>query len=157
MENAWSEHLSANCLGSFRTVCASGGSPSTFRASLETQGFRAYVLDSAGVDNKLALLAALAECFGINDYADSALSSWDAASDVIWQALMERSDQRVAILWHHADVMIANQLQLFLHGLEILYALGDTLERQEVTTDTHPVLLRIVIESKSSTTDTTRS
>lgn len=145
MENTWSEHLSGNGLGSFRAVCVSVASLPTVRANLEAQGFRASVLDSTGVDNKAALLAALADCFGATDYANNGLSSWDAASDLIWQELMDRPDKRVALMWNHADVMIANHLQLFLDGLEMLYALGDTLERQETTADTHPVLLRIVV------------
>jgi hypothetical protein len=145
MENTWSEHLSATGLGSFRTVCVSAASLPTVRADLETQGFMTYVLDSVGVDNKAALLAALADCFAITEYANHGLSSWDAASDVIWQVLMERPDKHIALMWNHADMMIANHLQLFLDGLEMLYALGSTLERQEATADTHPVLLRIVV------------
>lgn len=145
MENFWSEHLSSHDLGSFRTVCVSADSEPTVRAHLETQGFRTYSLDPSEIVSKSSLLASLADCIGITDRASNGWSSWDATTDFIWQVLMERPDNRVAILCNHANVMTANQLQLFLDGLEMLYALADTLERQETTADTHPVLLRIVI------------
>jgi len=145
MVNSWSEHLSPDSLGSFRAVCVSSASLRSVSDNLEVQGFRAYAIDSTGVDNKTSLLAALADCFGLMDHFTKGSSSWDAASDLIWQALIERREKRVALLWEHADAMIASETQLFLDALEMLYALGDTLERHEASADYYPVLLRIVL------------
>jgi hypothetical protein len=143
MNNVWSEHLSAQCIGSFRTVCVSAASLANVQESLESQGFRTYILDLVEVDSKASLLSGLVESLEITDYSKNGLSSWDATVDIIWQILMNRPDKRVALLWIHFDVMIARQLQLSLDAIEMLYALADTLERQEATADTHPVLLRI--------------
>jgi RNAse (barnase) inhibitor barstar len=145
METPSIEHLSPNSIGSFRAACVCSGSVSSVQASLEKQGFRPYVFESSSVHDKNSLLSALVKCLSLTEYANNGLSSWDAASDVIWQVLTERPENRVALLWNHADVMVAEQLQLFLYALEMLYAVSDTLERQETIAGCHPVLLRIVL------------
>lgn len=151
MQNTWSEHLSAKGPGTFRTVCVASSMSHQVRAALESQRIKLYFLDASVIDSKHLLLLELLKSFGV--YGDALLAeslSWDVVSDDIWQVLMERPDNQVAILINRSDAMIANHLQLFLDFLELLFALGDTLEQQELTADCHPVLLRIVAFGEGS-------
>jgi hypothetical protein len=145
MHANWSEHLSPNCIGSFRALCISTNSLNAVRLSLESQQFRTYLLDTAGVNDKASLLQAIVGCFRPPASAPEGLSSWDAAPDLVWQTLMERPEGRVALLWLHADHMLAERLQLVLDSLEMLEYLGNSLERQKLGRGCHPVIFRIVL------------
>ena len=124
MANPWSEHLSPNGIGSFRTICVSAASKAAARKSLGSLGFKTYHLDSSTIKCKESLLTSLANCIGVASNNDHAWSLWDATSDAIWQALMEKTDRRVAILFNCEGLIAANQPQLFLDGLEMMCALG---------------------------------
>lgn len=144
MANHFQQYLSATSVGCFRLLCASSASLTQLQDGLRGQGFKIYTLRSSGVIDKTSLLEAIVEGFQLEDYPKGTWTSWDAVSDSLWQAIMGRTDERVALLWNDAHKMVLDRLQLFLDCLEIFHALGDTLERQEVRADCRPVLFRIV-------------
>jgi hypothetical protein len=148
MANNSFEHSSAKNVGGFRAVCVSSSSFTIVQASLEAMGFRTYILESQHVHDKETFIQALATCF---DFEYSGRPVWDAASDLMWQSLIAQPNNRAAVLWKDCGSMIENDLQLFLDGFELLCMLGHSIERQELTSDCHPILLRIVVfgEGKS--------
>lgn len=135
------EHLSSNEIGSFRVVCVSSSSRAAAIAKLEEMGFFCgYVLSGSAIPDRKSMLAAISKCFEL----EKPVSSWDVLSDLMWEALMQRPHRRIALFWHDADVMVSKNLQLFLDALDVLDALGEVCESQEITSCTHPVIVRIV-------------
>lgn len=141
---AFSDHFSLSQLGAFRVVCAANTSITAVRSVLVTQGFRVLTLRSAGIKDKASLLSAFVDCFELRNFGTNPLSSWDAASDLIWQSLVEMPENKVGVLWLDVDQIISTQLQLFVDGLELLQVIGGEVERQKTTSNSHPVLLRII-------------
>jgi hypothetical protein len=99
-----------------------------------------YSLDSTVVTDKQSFLGELSRRLGI-----ASVKKWDAAADLLWQQLMEQTAKRVAVVWENADAMFDGRLQLLFDCIEFLSDVGRIAERQEVTVDNHPVLLRIVL------------
>ena len=139
------EHLSKNDIGTFRVACISSVSMDILRADLSAAGFDCYFLDSNHIRNKESFLGELAKACSLNHDPTVALTSWDAASDILWQRLMEQPKGKVAVIWRDAHLLLDGRLQLLLDSLELLLGVADIVERQEATLECHPVLLRVVL------------
>lgn len=137
-------HLSSTELGSFHVVCISSLSVHNAELSLRSRNFALYTLESEGIVDKHSLLKGIARSLRIPIAQNSSLTSWDAASDLAWQALMERTESRVAILWREAHNVIDCNLQIFLDAIQFFCELAEAVERQVESEDTHPILFRVV-------------
>ncbi len=138
------ENLSSTHIGYFRVVCVSSYSWDEVNSSLRSQGFVLYNLESEGIVDKKSLLRNLVQSFELVLPDNDPLTSWDAASDLLWQVLMDGTANQVALLWKDSQKMLESNLQLFLNAIEFFQGVAETVERQENTTDTHSVLFRIV-------------
>ena len=114
------------------------------RKALPKAGFAVYTLTPSHGVGEEALFAWLVDAFRTKEFYPDEISTWDGLSDVIWQALQGRPEQRVALIWRDADVIMATQLQLFLDALELLHHVADTV-REATRGNVHPVVLRIVL------------
>lgn len=139
------EHLSKHNIGTFRVACVASTSADVLRTDLETAGFACYVLDSSSIIDKESFLGRLSHGFELSDDSSYRLTSWDATADLLWQKLMEQPKYKVAIMWRDAHLMLDGRLQLLLDCLEFLLGVAETVERQDVTADCHPVFLRVVL------------
>jgi hypothetical protein len=117
-------HLSTRGKGTFRTTCISAACISEVEQSLKAQGFRINSLDSVRIFDKETLFVELVKCFDLLDVTKcGGQPSWDGTSDFIYQALMERPDKRVALLWSGVDNLLKSHFQLILDTLEVLNSL----------------------------------
>lgn len=139
------EHLSQHEIGTFRVSCIASRYEETLRTDLERAGFACYWLDSHCITDKESFLKELSRGCGLSVDPAIKLTSWDATADLLWQGLMEQPKNKVAIIWRNANVMLDGKLQLLLDCLEFLQGVAETVEKQEVTVDCHPVLVRVVL------------
>jgi RNAse (barnase) inhibitor barstar len=139
------EHLTKHDIGTFRVVCLASTSGDILRADLDTAGFACYFLDSSSIIDKESFFEQLSHGCELSIDSSKRLTSWDAASDLLWQKLMEQSKDKVAIIWRDAHLMLDGRLQLLLDCLEFLLGVAEMVERQEVTPDSHPVFLRVIL------------
>ena len=128
--------------GAFRVRWISLRSNALVRSSLESEGFRCFDLRPSSSKNDF--LEALRVCFVLQCDV-KCLTSWDSASDFLWESLMEQPSNKVAIFWHGTNGLLDGGLQFFTDCLEFLGGVAEIAERQEQTVDCHPVLLRIVL------------
>jgi len=131
--------------GAFRIVCAPSSSAGGLRTDLREAGFESYFLDSTVIVDKHSFLAELQCKCRLDMLPGSKLTSWDAASDLLWQQLMAQSSIKAVIVWENAQVMLEGRLQLLLNCLELLLSVAELTERQDQSADLHPVMLRIVL------------
>lgn len=76
---------------------------------------------------------------------ENSLTSWDSASDFFWEAMMSQASSKVAIFWDGVDLLIDSGLPLLTKCLEFLSSVAEIVERQELTSDCHPVLVHIYL------------
>lgn len=74
-------------------------------------------LDGAAIVDGDDLFAKAAETFGTGP-----ISGWDSFSDRMWTALLpgEGEGDRSALVWEHADVLLAGDLGSFLLAFDVL-------------------------------------
>lgn len=137
-------HLSSTDLGSFRVVCISSSCRENAELSLKSRGFHIYTLEGKEIVDKHSLMGCIVQSLHIPMPENEPLTSWDAASDLVWQVLMERTENRIAMFWHDSDVFINSNLQLYIDSLQFFHEIAESVERQVDSNGTHPVLFRIV-------------
>lgn len=137
-------HLSSVGFGTFRVVCISSSSWEEVELSLSSRGCDLYFFESEGVVDKHTFLECLLRSFQIPTPTHGAVTSWDAASDLLWQSFMQRPAYQVVLFWRDSQKIIEMRLQLFLDALQFFQDLADTVESQVNSEDTHPVLFRLI-------------
>lgn len=135
------DHLSSTSLGTFRNVCLSAHSEGALIAGLTQYKANIYSIDLEKVADKGLFLDALGKAFNF----PTKITNWDAASDLVWEKLIESTANQAALIFRNSQTLLNNNLQLFLDVLEFLFGVAEIIEREKKSSDTHPVLLRIIL------------
>jgi RNAse (barnase) inhibitor barstar len=83
------------------------------RSILSAAGFDLITLAGTAIANESTLFAEMARAFGL---AEDFGGNWDALADALGD-LDRRPSPRLAVVWVHADVSIAADLQTFLSAV----------------------------------------
>jgi hypothetical protein len=96
---------------------------------LVADGYRIRRLDGATLDGAASLWAASAAQLG-----HLPVSGWDGFADRLHGALWpdDGEGDRIALVWEHADVLVAADLDAFLHAFDVLCTVGRSAYAQEV-------------------------
>jgi len=99
------------------------------RRQLADEGCEVRELDGSGVVDRATFLAGAAEAFGCEP-----LSGWDAYSDRLWTAVVPEDTEgaKAALLWEHADELLAGELASFLMAFDISVTTARQAYRQGV-------------------------
>jgi hypothetical protein len=114
------------------------------RQLLHQHGFRMIDLDGQNITDADSFFAATAEQLPQDPELVGQKANWDALLDSLWGGLVLLEENRVALLWLHADRMLHQGLPDLLIATEVLRDLA----RQVSTTEhggSHPILLQIFL------------
>lgn len=97
--------------------------------ALGVDGFVIRRFDGAGVANAHDLWQAAVSQLGIET-----VGGWDGFADRMWSALLPDDDEsdRVALVWEHADVLVAGELRAFLAAFDTLTTIGRQAYEQQI-------------------------
>lgn len=97
---------------------------------LRADGMALRQFDTAGVTSREGLWSTVGDAFGVDD-----VQGWDSFADQLWMALLPDDDEgdRVAVIWRHADALLAADLGVFLEALDILTTTGRQAYSQGLT------------------------
>jgi hypothetical protein len=97
--------------------------------ALGEDGFVIRPFDGAGVANAHDLWQAAVAQLGIE-----MVGGWDGFADRMWSALLPDDDEgdRVALVWEHADVLVAGDLRAFLTAFDTLTTIGRQAYEQHI-------------------------
>lgn len=76
---------------------------------------------------------------------ENLLTSWDSAADYFWEAMMDQTSSKVAFFWDSVDLLVDSKLAILTKCLEFLVSVSEVVERQELSSDCHPVLVQIYL------------
>ncbi len=101
--------------------CVRGRDLDQLRRSISEWGMRTLELDGSGVSRGSDLWTRASETLPIPE--SIAPHGWDAFKDAMFEAVTSLGSEAVALVWTHADDLVAGDLQDFLVAASILESL----------------------------------
>ncbi len=97
----------------------------TLQEALALGGFRIVRFDGSGVINRETFFNQARRDLPLNP--PGVRWSWDALSDSLWNGISELGEERVAVVWLHADMLLTRDAGVLFEALEVFRDVAITL------------------------------
>jgi len=95
---------------------------------LVDKGFRCFVIDGSKIIDHENFYQITARALNLNSLS---ISNFDAWIEYLEEFEESQTENRIAIIWEHADHTINNDLQIFLYGVIFMYEMAYRLRYPE--------------------------